>query len=129
MKPMIKTLVLTITLTTITCVALAQSLPLPGMDESSGCHEGVGSHRSCFAVVNDLEHLQRLYDLNGREDEMNVIYHDVLQRTQIPVIRQYVYVALARNLLRPADADQAIATLRMSLDEDLTALAKRPSAP
>jgi hypothetical protein len=40
-----------------------------------------------------------------------------------------VYDALARNQLRPANADQAIATIRTSLDEDLTALAKRPPPP
>jgi hypothetical protein len=129
MKPIIKTLFLATALATVACAALAQSVPLQGMDEGSGCHEGVGPHRSCFAVVNDLEHLQRLYDLNGREDEMSAIYHDVLQKTQVPVIRQYVYVALARNLLHPSNVDQAIATLRTSLDEDLAALAKHPPAP
>lgn len=129
MKPMIKTLLLATALASVACPALAQSRPSPGMDEGSGCHEGAGAHRRCFDVVNDLEHLQRLYDLNGREDEMSAIYHDVLQKTQVPVIRQYVYVALARNQLHPTNADETIATIRMSLDEDLAALAKHPAAP
>ena len=80
-------------------------------------------------MVNDLEHLQRLYDLSGRETEMREIYHDVLLKTQVPAVRQYVYEALARNLLRPANVDQAITTIRTSLDEDLGTLAKHPSTP
>jgi hypothetical protein len=60
---------------------------------------------------------------------MRDIYHDVLLKTQVPAIRQYVYEALARNLLRPTNVDQAITTIRTSLDEDLSTLAKHPSAP
>ncbi|MGF6599465.1 hypothetical protein P3T23_004193 [Paraburkholderia sp. GAS448] len=107
--------------------ALAQNPP-PDIDGGPRGHEPAPPGPG-FAVINDLEHLQRLYDLSGREGEMNTVYHDVLQKTQDPLIRHYVYDALARNQLRPANADQAIATIRTSLDEDLTALAKHPPAP
>ena len=60
---------------------------------------------------------------------MREIYHDVLLKTQVPAIRQYVYEALARNLLRPANVDEAITTIRTSLNEDLSTLAKYRSAP
>jgi hypothetical protein len=79
-----------------------------------------------FAVINDLEHLQRLYDLSGREAEMNAIYHDVLSKTTDPMIRHYVYDALARNELKPANVDEAIGTIHTSLNEDLETLAKHP---
>ncbi|KLU24658.1 hypothetical protein EOS_19245 [Caballeronia mineralivorans PML1(12)] len=126
MKQLTQTLLLASVLATGACSAFAQSQSSSGMDDGHSSHEGFGPS---FAVVNDLEHLQRLYDLSGRESEMREIYHDVLLKTQVPAIRQYVYEALARNLLRPANVDQAITTIRTSLDEDLGTLAKRPSAP
>jgi hypothetical protein len=110
-----------------TCSAFAQTPP-PGLDDGPHGHE-FRPPRPGFAVINDLEHLQRLYDLSGRDAEMIAIYHEVLERTRDPAIRHYVYDALARNQLRPADAGQAIATIRTSLDEDLSALAKRPPPP
>ncbi|TDN69518.1 hypothetical protein [Paraburkholderia sp. BL10I2N1] len=127
MKPIAQTLLLAALLVSGACTAFAQTPP-PGIDDGPRGHERMPPGPG-FAVVNDLEHLQRLYDLSGREDEMNTVYHDVLQKTQDPAIRHYVYDALARNQLRPANADQAIATIRTSLDEDLTALAKHPPAP
>jgi len=130
------------------CIALAPDGPDVGHDSSrltltgregddhlgAACPQQLRGHcregfEPGFAVVNDLQHLQRLYDLNGRESEMRDIYHDVLLKTQVPAIRQYVYEALARNLLRPTNVDQAITTIRTSLDEDLSTLAKHPSAP
>jgi hypothetical protein len=36
-----------------------------------------------------------------------------------------VYVALARNQLKPANVDQAIDTIRKSLDEDIDTLDKQ----
>jgi hypothetical protein len=125
MKQLTQTLLLASVLATAACSAFAQSSS-SGMDDGHSSHEGFGPS---FAVVNDLEHLQRLYDLSGRESEMRDIYHDVLLKTQVPAVRQYVYEALARNLLRPANVDQAITTIRTSLDQDLGALAKHPSAP
>ena len=79
-----------------------------------------------FAVVNDLEQLRRLYAMSGRESEIIAVYHEVLNKTQDPMLRHYVYDALAREQLKPANPDQAIATLRTSLSEDLAAANKLP---
>ena len=126
MKQLTQTLLLASVLATGAGSAFAQSASSSSLDDSRVGREGFGAS---LAVVNDLQHLQRLYDLNGRESEMRDVYHDVLLKTQVPAIRQYVYEALARNLLRPVNVDQAITTIRTSLDEDLSTLAKHPSAP
>jgi hypothetical protein len=128
MKPIARILLLAALMAASASSVFAQSGPPPGAgaDDGPRGHE-LPSAGPDFAVINDLEHLQRLYDLSGRENEMNALYHDVLQKTQDPTIRHYVYNALARNQLRPANADQAIAIIRTSLDEDLSALAKHPS--
>ncbi|OXC74153.1 hypothetical protein [Caballeronia sordidicola] len=126
MKQLTQTLLLASVLATGAGSVFAQSTSPSNPNGDRVDREGFGPS---FAVVNDLQHLQRLYDLNGRESEMRDIYHDVLLKTQVPAIRQYVYEALARNLLRPTNVDQAITTIRTSLDEDLGTLAKHPSAP
>lgn len=126
MKKLTETLLLIGVLASGAGAALAQSSAPSNLNDSHIGREELGQS---LAVVNDLQHLQRLYDLNGRESEMRDIYHDVLLKTQIPAIRQYVYEALARNLLRPVNVDQAITTIRTSLDEDLSTLARHPSTP
>jgi len=128
MKPIARILLLAALMAAGASSVFAQSGPPPGADDGPRGHEPPPAGPG-FAVINDLEHLQRLYDLSGRESEINALYHDVLQKTQDPMIRHYVYDALARNQLRPANADQAIAIIRTSLDEDLSALAKHPSPP
>jgi hypothetical protein len=117
-----------VALTTLTPVAHAQMPPadLPAPHDGPA-HDGPPPHGPGFAVVNDLEHLQRLYDMSGRDTEMNAVYHDVLTKTHDPALRHYVYVALARNQLKPANLDQAIETIRKSLDEDLDALDRHPA--
>jgi len=72
-----------------------------------------------FAVIHDLEQLRRLYALSGHENEIVAVYRDVLNKTQDPMLRHYVYDSLAREQLKPANPEQAIATLRTSLAEDL----------
>lgn len=72
-----------------------------------------------FAVIHDLEQLRRLYALSGHENEIVAVYRDVLGKTQDPMLRHYVYDSLAREQLKPANPEQAIATLRTSLAEDL----------
>jgi hypothetical protein len=86
-------------------------------------HERMGPG---FAVINDLEQLRRLYAMSGREGEIVAVYHEVLNKTQDPMLRHYVYDSLAREQLKPANPDQAIATLRTSLSEDLAAANKQP---
>jgi hypothetical protein len=130
MKQLTQSLLLASVLATSAGSAFAQSTSPSELDGGRVGREGFGpSFVVINAVVNDLQHLQRLYDLNGRESEMRDIYHDVLLKTQVPAIRQYVYEALARNLLRPTNVDQAITTIHTSLDEDLGTLAKHPPAP
>ena len=82
-----------------------------------------------FAVINDLEQLRRLYAMGGHEGEIIAVYHDVLSKTQDPMLRHYVYESLAREQLKPANPEQAIATLRTSLAEDLAAANKPHGAP
>lgn len=79
-----------------------------------------------FAVISDLEQLRRLYAMSGHQGEIIAVYHDVLNKTQDPMLRHYVYDSLAREQLKPANPDQAIATLRTSLSEDLAAANKAP---
>lgn len=86
----------------------------------------MGPHGPGFAVINDLEQLRRLYALSGHPDDIVAVYHDVLNKTQDPLLRHYVYDSLAREQLRPANPAQAIATLRTSLAEDLAATNKAP---
>ncbi|MFM0033467.1 hypothetical protein PQQ53_09670 [Paraburkholderia strydomiana] len=79
-----------------------------------------------FAVINDLEQLRRLYALSGHPGEIVAVYHEVLGKTQDPMLRHYIYDSLAREQLKPANPEQAIATLRTSLSEDLAAASKAP---
>ncbi|MBC8750333.1 MULTISPECIES: hypothetical protein [Paraburkholderia] len=105
---------------TIATAALADDGMPPG-------HGPMMGHPSpAFAVVNDLEQLRRLYALNGHEGEIVAVYHDVLNKTQDPMLRHYVYDSLAREQLKPVNPEQAIATLRTSLAEDLAAANKAP---
>jgi len=48
----------------------------------------------------------------------------VLARSQDPRVRDYVYQRLARLQAQPTNLDQAIATLRKGLDENLANEAK-----
>jgi hypothetical protein len=75
-----------------------------------------------FAVMRNLRSLERLYLIDGRAQEIPALYRDVLNRTQNPALRQFAYGRIARNELKPGDADKAIATLRQSLDENLQRL-------
>ncbi|WP_346778416.1 hypothetical protein [Paraburkholderia sp. Tr-20389] len=118
-------------LVALTAAAHAQVPPSSDLPppHDGPAHDGPPPHGPGFAAVNDLEHLQRLYDMSGRDAEMNAVYHDVLSKTHDPALRHYVYVALARNQLKPANVDQAIDTIRKSLDEDIEALDKRAAPP
>lgn len=115
------------------------SPPMHGGPEHGGPEHGDGAHEhhgpggpmmgprgAGFAVINDLEQLRRLYAMSGHEGEIVAVYHDVLSKTQDPMLRHYVYESLAREQLKPANPDQAIATLRTSLAEDLTAANRQP---
>lgn len=75
-------------------------------------------------VIGDLAALERLYRESGRGKELPALYNDVLSKSQDPRVRTYVYHQLARLQAAPANPDQAIATLRKSLDENLANAAK-----
>ncbi|KZC16752.1 hypothetical protein RHOFW510R12_12905 [Rhodanobacter sp. FW510-R12] len=79
-------------------------------------------------VIGDLRGLERLYMQAGRSKEMASVYNDVLARSQDPRVRDYVYHRLARLQAQPANVDQAIATLRKGLDENLADEAKMRAA-
>lgn len=76
--------------------------------------EGAGS-----PVIDDLQALERLYRESGRSKDLTALYNDVLAKTQDPRVRTYVYHHLAHVQSAPVNTDQAIATLRKSLDENL----------
>ncbi len=83
-----------------------------------------GSQHERGGVIGDLRGLERLYMESGRSKEMIAVYNDVLTRSQNPRVRDYVYKRLARLQAQPANVDQAIATLRKGLDENLANDAK-----
>jgi hypothetical protein len=80
------------------------------------------------AAIHDLREIRHLYLETGRANQLPALYQDVISKTQDPFVRNYAYQQLARAELRPADPDKAIATLRTSLDENLTRLNARPAA-
>jgi hypothetical protein len=144
MKKGMLSAVLAATLTLAATAAIAQDAPPPapggehgepqrGDGPPPGDHRGPGRHMGPmgpmgpgFAVINDLEQLRRLYAMSGHESEIIAVYHDVLGKTQDPMLRHYVYDSLAREQLKPSNPEQAIATLRTSLAEDLAAANRLP---
>lgn len=89
-----------------------------------GLHRGwQGQMRGpAFAAIADLKGIQRLYMLQGRRKDIADLYRYVLGKTQNPVLRNYAYRHLARAELQVSNTDQAVATLRQNLDENLTQL-------
>jgi predicted negative regulator of RcsB-dependent stress response len=81
-------------------------------------------HGPGMGAFADLHALERLYRRAGREKELSGVYNEVLAKSQDPHLRTYAYHQLARLQARPADVDQAIATLRKSLSENLANEAK-----
>jgi hypothetical protein len=107
------------------------------MHDARGMHHhgmrGPGMQRHGFdrdrgGVIGDLRQLERLYLESGRSKELTALYNDVLAKSQNPRVRNYVYHHLARLQARPANVDQAIATLRKGLDENLANDAKMQAA-
>jgi hypothetical protein len=131
MQKALLTAALAVLLTATAVSASAQDAPPPppmqGHGQPPRGGDGFQPPRGpAFAAINDLEQLRRLYAMNGREDEMIAIYHDVLYKTHDPMLRHFAYDSLAREQLKPANPDQAIATLRTSLDEDIAATNRAP---
>jgi hypothetical protein len=104
--------------------------PQMGRGDMPGFMGGPGFGRPGFdgpgsPVIEDLQALERLYRESGRSKELPALYNDVLSKTQDPRVRTYAYHHLARAQSAPANVDQAIATLRKSLDENLGNEAKQ----
>lgn len=99
----------------------------PGMHrpEEGGPMRRIGMMGFDSPVIGDLRELERLYVESGRAKELPALYDSVLAKSQDPRVRTYVYHQLARAQAAPANVDQAIATLRKSLDENLAQEAKR----
>jgi len=91
--------------------------PMAGMHHLHQMHDMHRDHDS--GVIGDLHGLEHLYGQSGRSKEMIAVYQNVLARSQDPHVRDYVYHHLARLQAQPASVDQAIATLRKALDENL----------
>ena len=112
----------------------AQAAPMAGHHAMQGAWGQRGMHRRmgrhggpAGAVIGDLRQLSRLYIMQGRPDQLEGLYKDVLARTQNPMVRNVAYRALARLQARPRDTGAAIATLRKSLDENLDRLNAMPA--
>lgn len=103
-------------------VMTKQARILPG-DRDHGM-AGHRMHHQRSGVIGDLRAMERLYQQAGRGKEMTAVYNDVLAKSQDPRVRDYVYQRLARLQAQPANVDQAIATLRKGLDENLANEAK-----
>jgi len=101
--------------------------PGPGFDRPGFGRPGAGRPGDGMdsPVIGDLQALERLYRESGRSKELTALYNDVLSKSQDPRVRTYVYHQLARLQSAPANTDQAIATLRKSLDENLSNEAKK----
>ena len=99
-----------------------QAQPAPHHDHGAmGHHMGRmrWTHGPGMGAFADLHALERLYREADREKELPGLYNEVLSKTQDPRLRTYVYHQLARLQARPANVDQAIATLHKSLTENL----------
>lgn len=81
-------------------------------------------HGPGSGAMSDLHALEHLYRKAGREKDLAGVYNEVLSKSQDPHLRTYAYHRLARLQAQPANVDQAIATLRKSLSENLANEAK-----
>jgi hypothetical protein len=104
-------------------VITKQARILPG-DRDHGMAGYRMHHQQRSGVIGNLRAMERLHQQAGRSKEMVAVYNDVLAKSQNPRVRDYVHKRLARLQAQPANVDQAIATLRKGLDENLANEAK-----
>lgn len=93
----------------------------------AGMHRNWRRSGPMGAAIADLDGIRRLYLLEGKRQDLAELYRYVLSKTQNPALRNYAYRHLARAELRVTNADQAIATLRQNLDENLIRLNQAPA--
>jgi len=108
-------------LAALVALTSAAHTQVPPSSDFPPSHDGPPPHGPGFRG----HQRSRASAVSGRDAEMNAVYHDVLSKTHDPALRHYVYVALARNQLKAANVDQAIDTIRKSLDEDIDTLDKQ----
>lgn len=118
-----------------TPASAAQAAPAKPMAWQHGKHhDGMRGMRDMHrgaargGVIGDLRQLERLYLVSGRSKEMASVYQHVLSQSQDPRVRDYAYHRLARLQAQPTNVDQAIATLKKGLDENLANEAKMRAA-
>lgn len=87
--------------------------------------DGLHNHGHQGGALADLHALERLYLQTGRGKELTALYNDVLAKSHDPQLRTYVHHRLAHLQAQPTNVDEAIATLRKSLDENLANEARR----
>jgi predicted negative regulator of RcsB-dependent stress response len=107
--------------------AQAHILPAPAPDHGPMRHRMHRMHMERgrhSGAMSDLHALERLYLKAGRQKDLAAVYNEVLSKSQDPRLRTYAYHRLARLQAQPANVDQAIATLRKSLSENLANEAK-----
>jgi hypothetical protein len=81
------------------------------------------------AAIETIDEIEGLYIDTGRASELPAFYRSVLSKTHDPMLRNLVLHRLADAQLKPAHADEAIATLHDALDETLARLdAMAPAA-
>ncbi len=117
----------------------APAMPMNGQGRmgAMGHHRGMhgdmhkrmkSRHRGpAGAVIGDLHKIARLYLMDGKTRQLEALYKEVLGKTQNPMVRNYVYSAMARLQARPRDTAAAVATLRKSLNENLDRLNAMPA--
>ena len=96
----------------------------PGGHGMHGWHGMRRDDEAGMGVIADLRGLERLYRAAGRTRDLVGVYNDVLAKSQDPRVRAYAYHHLARVQAEPTRFDDAIATMRKSLDESLANDAK-----
>jgi hypothetical protein len=92
---------------------------MPGPHGFGGRPEGPPEVRAAIRTIDEIE---GLYVDTGKAGELPAFYRNVLSKTHDPMLRDVVLHRLADTQLKPAHADEAIATLRGALDETLTRL-------
>ncbi len=81
------------------------------------------------AAMREMVVLQHLYLVAGHRQEAIAMYRQVLAQTHDQMLRTFAYEHLARLQAMPSAPDQAIATLRKALAEDLKALPETSKSP
>lgn len=80
---------------------------------------GVARNPAVRSSLIDMRRIDRLYTQSGRAKDLPAFYQELLAKTQNPMLRNVIYLRLARLESAPSNTDKAIATLRQSLDENL----------